>query len=824
MATKENAVEGTSKKTNGTQITIKNSTNIRFEEGEEFENSILWDAYRQAFEMTRDIVRAHEEWYSAETLKSTGTVKRNLEQIYNIISFVGKNGAGKTSTMLSYMEFLKDYYRKVNNQKETKPESMYDRDMKIMFTGLEYIDASMLNEQEDVLGSILAKMLGKWEEEEKKSGLGAGIIREDDYAFKKRQLHMQFSRVYECMRVLNSKNSLMDEDNDMFMDTLQKLSMTRNLKKSFQELVEGYLDIMEYKEGGSDVTKKNHFLVVSIDDLDINISNGYRLFEDIRKYLMIPNVIVLMTVKKEQLAKICQEYYFREFRESGKYRESTKRYVEDMVKEYMNKLMPEHRQVTLDSGKNWKYFGEQKITLVVGEKSEVQKEGTIKEIILRDLYDKLGMLFDPAGGCADILTPDTIRELSNWSIEIEKISEADGREAYSWFWKQEFPWLCLKYLTDEENVELSQIDENDIHTNLIDIRNMLMGRGIKLSGLKEENSVMHNAEKLNRLGTIYEMMNILQMVHSKERLFIRIIQIYITARLTNAIKIQSEKNTILRMYYGYSIWETWERKMFAPIQANNKTSRFGLISFRKNSGLQLILSGDFGKHGTEKFEASYVKRLLDDNKSVLEDFQHVLLFYGSLKPYDLRKEDHQMWSMDRKEDGAIISLKEDWGGVFSISGFVLNMLEGANVVEEFMTALKSGILGMTKADLSAKGRADLHRKIEQLKVFRKAEELMPLNNVEFLVNLGKKVQEQLGDEVLDESGTLFGKYFGIIKEELKKLDEMYHTKYGEKFEEFSLVKKVEDKSGSFNKMLFKNIEKLVGNHGEMQEKVEDWVE
>ena len=53
-----------------------------------------------------------------------------------------------------------------------------------MFTGLEYIDASVMDKKEDILGCILSKMLKKWKEEENHSyeGRRMGIIQTNDYS------------------------------------------------------------------------------------------------------------------------------------------------------------------------------------------------------------------------------------------------------------------------------------------------------------------------------------------------------------------------------------------------------------------------------------------------------------------------------------------------------------------------------------------------------------------------------------------------------------------------------------------------------------------
>ena len=76
----------------------------------------------------------------------------------------------------------------------------------------------------------------------------------------------------------------------MFLETLENLFLTWNLRQSFQELVEAYLEIMEYPGSEGKIHLNNHFLVISLDDLDMNMAHGYELLEEVRKYLMVLNV------------------------------------------------------------------------------------------------------------------------------------------------------------------------------------------------------------------------------------------------------------------------------------------------------------------------------------------------------------------------------------------------------------------------------------------------------------------------------------------------------------------------------------------------------
>ena len=95
------------------------------------------------------------------------------------------------------------------------------------------------------------------------------------------------------MKNLRSSKDVIEDEDDTFLETLEKLSLSWNLKESFQELVQEYLEIMKYPNT-EDLKIENHFLVISIDEADMNIDHGFEIIEQIRQYLMGPNIIVLL--------------------------------------------------------------------------------------------------------------------------------------------------------------------------------------------------------------------------------------------------------------------------------------------------------------------------------------------------------------------------------------------------------------------------------------------------------------------------------------------------------------------------------------------------
>ena len=50
-------------------------------------------------------------------------------------------------------------------------------------------------------------------------------------------------------------------------------------------------------------------VLISIDDLDLNVTEGYQMAEEIRKYLSSPEAcIILMSIKVEQMVAVVQSY------------------------------------------------------------------------------------------------------------------------------------------------------------------------------------------------------------------------------------------------------------------------------------------------------------------------------------------------------------------------------------------------------------------------------------------------------------------------------------------------------------------------------------
>lgn len=680
------------------ELNINDLMDIYYEEPENFEKSIHRDVYSKAFHITEGIINSIGANVSRGS-KNQGTKVRNREQVCNIVFFTGDKGTGKTSTMLSYMEFLKDYHR---NYDKEKLKQLILKQGDFMFTGIEHIDASALDDKEDILGSVLSKMLSKWKSEEERSNYDSGIVRGIDYDHKRRELRLKFSEIYDCLKDLKSTKDVIERDTDMFMEAIERLSLSWNVKQSFQKLVERYLDIMVYPGSEKSISKENHYLVISIDDLDMNVNYSFMLLEQIRKYLMVPNVIVLMSANYEQLEKNCHNHYLKEFQYMKNVDINNKEYREytfKLSREYLEKMIPEQRQVKLASGRRWEYFSESKLKMECKEadtnlEKAIAEPGTICEIVSRYMEYCFGVKFNPNSRCIKYIAPQTIRETCGWisqinslmenSGEIDEVAEEKYRKNTREYWEDEFQRLCKRYLENNWKDLVARIDDLELIEQIRVIA--------QETGQEENHSLIEYLIKLNDNNSRYQS-------------FLSFIIIYYNMKIAFEIKRikactnseVAQKESISRMlinFYcinGWGLWGKAEKEMCPFLYVTNEDgekvrstrgkiarteiarTRIARTKFKKDNGcLNIELEGVIAGTSSKEDIINY----LNTNKEKIQNYQYLLLFYR-LKE---QSNEEAVWS---RFSGKKIESKGGLEGIFSLSGFVLNLMERVPLNHKF---------------------------------------------------------------------------------------------------------------------------------------------
>lgn len=281
------------------------------------------DVYQTASKCVADIVSATEAFDKKDCRENS----EYDQYLNNIVAFCGERGQGKTGALLTFRRFMGDY--KYNEDEDNNPLVECGE---CRFTTLDVIDPSMFDNDSNILQVIIARMFQEFRKKcENKN-------KNNDSFEKQRDVMDKFQKVFGFINKMmkpnkSEKSNFYDDSADALID----ISDTVNLRVSMHDLVKKYLEFMSSYEG-------RKFLVIPVDDIDVNIEYAYKMAEQLRKYLIIPNVVILMALKVEQLAETVINHYEKLFTRKNKHIQND---IDKMAERYIEKLLPNGRKIYL---------------------------------------------------------------------------------------------------------------------------------------------------------------------------------------------------------------------------------------------------------------------------------------------------------------------------------------------------------------------------------------------------------------------------------------------------------------------------------------------
>lgn len=388
----------------------------KLEQPEDIEHSYFRKEYRRAFEVVETIVR--------QTIQKQKSASADAEQkpIQNIIPFIGRRGSGKTSAMMSFANLLEQYSPMPDGFEKPLFYELKDvngRALHVRFTGIDCIDGSLLEQGEDIFKIILAQMFAKFEKKNSRSGEHS-----EQYSYYRRELQQQFDAIYR------NACKMEYEEPEAFYESailsLKSLSSSLTIRASFQELVRDYLSLMVSGENKlypcpADSNAAGQFLVIAIDDIDLNVRNGFDMLEKIHRYLMVDHVIVLLAVDYDQLKLLCERSFFEilpkfDNKLNEKYRE-----IECLARDFLDKVLSANERIYIPDLK--------KTTKVVVQQdfSSCKCMG-MKQALFVMLYRKLGMRMDVEGEKRHFYEQNTLRIFVNFYLMLDRMQEPQGAD------------------------------------------------------------------------------------------------------------------------------------------------------------------------------------------------------------------------------------------------------------------------------------------------------------------------------------------------------------------------------------------------------------
>lgn len=287
------------------------------EEIQDIQNSYARQEFMQAFGVLHQILRENDKHRLGADGGSEGTSRSRMGEIFNVIPFLGERGTGKTSTMLSFAHMLRCF--PLNQQESASLLAEEETGLRECwrnqkFVVLDYIDAGILKNNEDIMSIILARMLKYVKNIADKGGYSGGIqaVRQEEL----RQLYQSFNLVYGDLLNLTQEEQRPEEESAL--RRLQNLNSSHSLSEAFRKLVQLFLAFLKH----NDEDPSEYYLVISLDDIDLfettacvhgRKKDAYTILGQIYEYLQTRNVIVLVTFDETRLVYACTEHIEKAF-------------------------------------------------------------------------------------------------------------------------------------------------------------------------------------------------------------------------------------------------------------------------------------------------------------------------------------------------------------------------------------------------------------------------------------------------------------------------------------------------------------------------------
>lgn len=379
-------------------IKLDGNTNPRIEQITEFEESIFKYNYINSIKKINDIIEKNGVMNNSDVREKKYNFvenKNNYDECYNnIIIFEGDRGTGKTSCMLSISQAYKEVqegnvFNKISRENEfiplIKSNSQY-------IEVNELIDPSVFN-SESIIEILVVQILKKFKEKVQNHSVDDG---------RTGKMITLFKNVFSNLKIINNSNNYIYKDEVDDIEKLLELSSSVELRKNLKELIDEYFYV-------SDEGKK--FLLIQIDDLDLNLKNSNKIMEDIRKYLIIPNIIITISLKLDQYKKMLDH----KNREEYTFINETD--IDNMSKKYIEKLFPSTNIILMPD-------------MISESESDTNliNDKTIERYIIDNIYNKTGYKFiKPRFGVNEIV-PKTLREMNIFISYLDRLEKAENND------------------------------------------------------------------------------------------------------------------------------------------------------------------------------------------------------------------------------------------------------------------------------------------------------------------------------------------------------------------------------------------------------------
>ena len=307
----------------------------------------------------------------------------------NRILFAGQRGCGKTSVMRSLAEYLSKHKITINYDGDKD-------DIKVRCCCLPMVDPSHFDNNNNILLTVITSMFS----------VAKGYMKEfgdkNDTADRE-DLLRQFEKVFKSL------DSIKSEITSYTLESLNRKSDAEDLRKKMNNLVAKYLKYI--------VGDKESRLVLLIDDIDMSVSYAPEMLEQLRKYLELDNLIILMSANLGQLSNEMREKYSSAFQYTLKdSNQALSIDVEDLATKYLLKLFPTSRRITIERHVSQLLETDLEGVIKTSATDKNKPKGNFQNVILSLIWSKTRLLFIPKDSENTLhpIIPTNLRDLAQF--------------------------------------------------------------------------------------------------------------------------------------------------------------------------------------------------------------------------------------------------------------------------------------------------------------------------------------------------------------------------------------------------------------------------
>lgn len=420
----------------------------------EARNAFFYESYKQARFLMKELVLRMDTEQQAGRKRGRG---EKTETLNNVIAFCAERGNGKTSALLSFVRWIRQDENaertasQCGKARTTEPDSEQDHH----YVVLDSVDPTKMEAGNSILKVVISRLFNefRYREEVEEFPYNDRVKNE-----KRTRLIRLFQKCYHEVEILHDGKNATDWPLDE-LEQIAELGDSTNLQESFRSLVEEYLSYMQKFE--------DSYLVLPIDDADTNIEQTYQLLEDIRKYLFVPKLIIVMAANIQQMETTLEQSFLERYKVGLQFEDKggmiTVERCHQAAEFYLEKIIPGSRRIYLPSLKNTFNEGAIPVTIQYRNKNGdiyLPEDCDYQEQMLYLLHQKTGLTFLTADDHFHDFLPTNFRELSHFlayfnamencgSFEQDMVVIRSGQMQTEEAKKQIQTWrLCFEKLED----------------------------------------------------------------------------------------------------------------------------------------------------------------------------------------------------------------------------------------------------------------------------------------------------------------------------------------------------------------------------------------